>query len=157
VTVFAAQPGALLARGVCRALAAAGLAPVVEFSPAPGLRVDVIALGSDGRVTIVECKASVADWRSDAKWPGYLDWCDAFFFAAPPDFPFELLPPDEGLFAADPFGAEMLRGPSPRTLAAARRRALTLRLARAAAERLRRAQDPGLGPGGLSAGAAGGA
>jgi hypothetical protein len=145
VTAFAEQPGALLARGVCRAFLASGLSPVVEFSPAPGLRVDVIALGADGRVTIVECKASLADWRADAKWAGYLDWCDAFFFAAPPDFPFEVLPPDEGLFAADPFGAEMLRAALPRTLAPARRRALTLRLARAAAERLRRAQDPGLG------------
>lgn len=140
---FADTPGARLARGVCRWMTDAGLAPVTEFSPAPGLRVDVIGLGPDGRIHIVECKASVADFRADAKWTGYLDWCDAFSFAVGPDFPADILPPDAGLLIADDFYAEPLRHGPVSPLNAARRRALTLRLGRAAAHRLRRALDPG--------------
>ena len=139
---FAATPGARLARGVCRWLIDAGAAPVTEFSPAPGLRVDVIALGPDGAITIVECKASVADFRADAKWTGYLDWCDALHFAVGPDFPLELLPDDHGVLVADAFGADSLRPAAPRPLSPSRRRALTLRLARASALRLRRLLDP---------------
>lgn len=139
---FGATPGARLARGVCRWLLDAGAAPLTEFAPAPGLRVDVIALAPDGAITVVECKASVADFRADAKWTGYLDWCDAFFFAVGPDFPQELLPPDHGVLVGDAFGAEPLRPALPHPLSPARRRALTLRLARASALRLRRLLDP---------------
>lgn len=139
---FDATPGARLARGVCRWLIDAGAAPLTEFAPAPGLRVDVIALGPDAAITVVECKASVADFRADAKWTGYLDWCDAFYFAVGPDFPLALLPPDHGVLVGDAFGAEALRLAPSRPLGPARRRALTLRLARAAALRLRRLLDP---------------
>jgi hypothetical protein len=142
VTGFAEQPGALLARGVCRHLMGAGLMPVTEFVPAPGLRVDVIALGTDGRIIIVECKSDLADFRADAKWHGYLAWCDAFFFAVDEAFPSEVLPADEGLMLADPYGAEIIRQGIARPLAPARRKALTLRVARKAAERLRLAIDP---------------
>lgn len=138
---FAQTPGARLARGVCRWLMEAGCAPLAEFSPAPGLRVDVIALGPEGAVTIVECKSGLADFRADAKWGGYLDWCDRFLFAVDVGFPIEALPEGEGVLLADAFGAEPLRPPAPRRLAPARRKALTLRLARAAAERLRRVED----------------
>ncbi len=141
VTAFADQPGARLARGVCRWLADQGAAPVTEFVPAPGLRVDVMALWPDGRLWIVECKASVADYRADAKWTGYLGWCDAFHFAVEPGFPLDL-PDVAGVIRADPFGAALKRPAPLRALAHARRRALTLRLARAAALRLRRALDP---------------
>jgi hypothetical protein len=141
MAAFADQPGARLARGVCRWLMDQGAAPVMEFSPAPGLRVDVIALGPQGAVWIVECKASVADYRADAKWGFYLDWCDAFFFAVDAAFPLDL-PAEAGVIRADPFGAALERPAPPRPLGPARRRALTLRLARVAAARLRRAQDP---------------
>ena len=140
---FAEQPGALLARGVCRWLIDAGHAPVMEFAPAPGLRADVAALGPDGRILIVECKASLADFRADAKWPRYLDWCDAFAFAVGQDFPADVLPPEAGLILADAFGAERLREGAAAPLAPARRLALTRRLARTAALRLRAALDPG--------------
>lgn len=143
MTAFADQPGALLARGVCRHLLDRGAAPVTEFVPAPGLRVDVIALDAQGQVIIVECKSGLPDFRSDAKWPGYLDWCDAFYFAVDEAFPVEVLPDTEGLIRADAWGAEVLRPATPRPLPAARRRALTLRLARKAAERLRQVLDPG--------------
>lgn len=143
MVIFHEQPGALLARGVCRHFLDSGLAPVMEFVPAPGLRVDVIALDAQGLVTIVECKASPADFRADTKWQGYLEWCDRFFFAVDAAFPQAVLPESEGIIVADAFGAEVLRPPAHRSLPAARRKALTLRLARKAAERLRGLLDPG--------------
>ena len=138
------QPGQLLARGVCRHLATYGMACVEELVPTRGLRVDVMALGPKGEIWVVECKSSRADFIGDAKWQGYLEWCDRFFFAVPSDFPDEILPSDEGLIIADGFGAEVIRPAEPRKLAAARRKAQTIRLARVAAQRLREAHDPGV-------------
>lgn len=136
------QPGQILARGVCRFLIDLGAAPVTEFAPVSGLRADVAALGPKGEIWIVECKSSIADFRSDKKWRGYLDWCDAFYFAAPTELA-EILPEDEGLLAADGFGAELLRPAAARRLSPARRTAQTRRLCRAAALRLRAFADPG--------------
>lgn len=142
MAAFLDQPGARLARGVCRFLTESGAAPLTEFAPASGKRLDVIALARDGAVIVVECKASIADFRADRKWTGYLEWCDEFYFATPEEFPLELLPEEEGVISADAFGAEILRPARPRRLAPARRKALTLRIARTAAERLRAAIDP---------------
>jgi hypothetical protein len=136
-------PGAVLTRGVCRFLIDEGFAPAAEFAPTRGLRCDVLALGPKGEVWVVECKSSLADFRSDAKWQGYLDWCDRFFFAVDANFPDHVLPGDHGLIRADGWGAGVLRMPGPRPLAPARRKALTLRFARGAALRLRGAVDPG--------------
>ncbi|MEO0363257.1 MAG: MmcB family DNA repair protein [Pseudomonadota bacterium] len=142
--IAAAKPGQIIARGVCRFLIDEGLAPVTEFSPASGLRTDVTALARDGEIWVVECKSSLADFRADAKWRGYLDYCDRFFFAVPGGFPEEVLPADEGLIFADAFGAEIARDAAARPMAAARRKAQTLRIARASAIRLRAGLDPGL-------------
>lgn len=138
------QPGQILARGVCRFLIDQGLAPVTELGPTRGLRTDVTALAPNGEIWVVECKSSVADFRSDAKWEGYLEWCDRFFFACPADLPDDLLPADHGLMIADGFGAEIVRPAEKRPLAAARRKALTQRIARVAALRLRALADPGV-------------
>lgn len=138
------QPGRILARGVCRFLIDQGFAPVTEFTPARGLRTDVTALGRDGAIWTVECKSSAADYQSDRKWRGYLDWCDAFFFAVDEAFPVELLPADEGLIIADGYGAEIVRPPQTRKLAGARRKAQTLKIGRGAALRLRGFADPGV-------------
>lgn len=136
------QPGQLLARGVSRHLANLECCCVEEFTPQRGKRVDVIALGPKGEVWIVECKSSKADFQSDNKWEGYLEWCDRFFWAVDSDFPTELLPDDTGLIIADAYGAEVIRlGPEDK-LAPARRKALTLRFARAASKRLAAFRDP---------------
>lgn len=137
------QPGQILARGVCRFLIDEGLAPVTELSPVRGLRTDVTALAPNGEIWVVECKSSVADFRSDAKWQGYLDWCDRFYFAGPADLPDDLLPDDQGLMIADGYGAEIVRQADRRPLAAARRKAMTQRIARVAALRVRAVADPG--------------
>jgi hypothetical protein len=133
-----------LCRGVCRALAQRGFATLAEVSLANGRRADVLALGRDGELVIIEIKSSVADFRSDRKWPEYRDFCDRLYFAVPEGFPLELIPPECGLIMADPFGAAFLREAPSAPLAAARRRAMLLRFASLAAGRLRRLLDPAI-------------
>jgi hypothetical protein len=135
-------PGQRLARGVARHLRGLDFATLTEFVPAPGLRVDLIGLGPKGEVWIVECKSSRADFVSDLKWGGYLEWCDRFFWAVDTAFPTELLPADAGLIVADSCDAEIQRWPEPAPLPGARRRALTQRFARTAALRLSLLADP---------------
>ena len=136
------QPGQRIARGVSRHLRTLDFACVEEFVPDRGLRVDVMALGPKGELWVVECKSCRADFASDQKWQGYLDYCDRFFWAVDGDFPTELLPGDSGLILADDYDAEILRmGPEVK-LAAARRKKLTQKLARIAAIRLQGLRDP---------------
>jgi hypothetical protein len=136
VLLPALLPGQRLARGVCRALRGLDFATLLEFVPAPGLRVDVIGLGPGGEIWVVECKSCRVDFVSDLKWGGYLEWCDRFFWAVDADFPTDLLPPDAGVILADAYDAEIQRWPEASPLPAARRRALTQRFARTAATRL---------------------
>ena len=136
------QPGQILARGVTRHLQSYGFVSLQEFSPTRGLRADVMALGPRGEFWLVECKSSRVDFQTDRKWLGYLDWCDRYFWAVDDMFPTELLPEDSGLIIADGFDAEIIRDGEVRPLAAARRKALMLRFATAAARRLQRWTDP---------------
>jgi hypothetical protein len=140
------QPGQILARGTARALQGFGMVPVLEMPLRPRLRADIMALGRKGEIWIVECKSSRADFRSDQKWHGYVDWCDRYFWAVDTDFPQELLPEDTGLFIADGFGAEMAREAPLVALAPARRKVLTIEFARVAAGRLQNLIDPKLSP-----------
>ncbi len=140
------QPGQLLARGVCRHLRDYDFVSVAEMVPAPGLRVDVMALGPKGEIWVIECKSSRADYVADAKWRGYLDWCDRFFWAVGTDFPTELLPDETGLIVADAYGAEVVRiGPEDK-LPQARRKVVIQKFARHAALRAQDARDPGVPP-----------
>lgn len=136
------QPGQLLARGVARHLQQINFNSILEFTPTAGLRVDVMAIGPKGEIWIIECKSSTADFQSDSKWQGYLEWCDQYYWAVGPDFPIDLLPAETGIIFADSYGAEVIR-PAPQTqLAAARRKKLTLKFARNAAQRLQALTDP---------------
>ena len=137
------KPGQILARGVCRLLHGHGFVSVEELVPTSGLRVDVMGLGPKGEVWVVECKSSRADFQSDSKWQGYLEWCDRFFWAVDSDFPTELLPDDTGLIIADGYGGEILRMGPETKLAAARRKVMTQKFARHAALRHLAARDPG--------------
>lgn len=125
-------------RGVSRLFWNMGFSSLTEFSLKNGRRADVIGLGKSGDVHIVEVKASIEDYRGDRKWPEYREFCDAFYFAVATDFPMEILPaPEEcGLILADRFGAGIIRPAPEHRLAAARRKAVTLRFARTAATRL---------------------
>lgn len=136
------RPGQILARGVCRHLLGHDFVTVEELTPTPGLRVDVMALGPKGEIWVVECKSSRADFTSDAKWQGYLEFCDRFFWAVDSDFPTDLLPEDTGLIIADGYDAEILRlGPETK-LPGARRKVLMQKFARHAALRWHAARDP---------------
>lgn len=129
-------------RGVCRHLFDLGYAVLTEFTLANHRRADVVGLSETGGFVIVEVKVSVPDLRGDTKWPEYEDYCDRLFFAVPPDFPHDLVPETTGLMIADSWGAEEMR-PAPETgMHASRRKALTLRFARAAADRHQRLVDP---------------
>ena len=140
--ILPAQPGQRLQRGVCRGLRALDFVCVEELIPAPGLRVDVMALGPKGEVWVVECKSGRADYLADRKWQGYLDWCDRFFWAVDADFPVDVLPTATGLILADPYDAEVVRIGPETPLSAARRKVVLRTFARAAAGRLQRMRDP---------------
>ena len=131
-----------IARGAARLLAALDFVSLTEFPLANGRRVDLFALGRDGRCVIVEIKSSPADFRADRKWQEYLAYADRFYFAVADAFPRHLLPAEEGLILADRFEGAILREAVERPLAAARRRRLILDFARTAASRLALLTDP---------------
>ncbi len=126
----------VLTRGVVRLFIELGLSPLVEFKLANSRRADVAGLDRKGRLTIVEVKSCRADFECDGKWRDYLDYCDQFYFAVDPSFPLEILPETEGLILADAYGAMVRKPAQERALAAARRKAVTLRFARQAARRI---------------------
>ncbi len=130
--------GIAIARGVVRMLAQHDRPALTEVTLRNSRRADVMSIGREGAIWIVEVKSSIADYRSDAKWQEYRDFCDRFFFAVPPDFPTEIIPDDCGLIIADAFDGAFARDAPDLRLNAARRKAVTLRFARMAAERLAR-------------------
>ncbi len=134
----------LVARGTRRMLRVAGFSTLTELPLASGRRADIVALGGDGTVHIIEIKSSVADFRADSKWPDYRFHCDRLYFAIPGDMPAEIVPEDAGLIVADAYGAMILREAPEHRMAGATRRALLLRFAQAAADRLHGLVDPAL-------------
>src|SRR5215469_3175470 len=114
-----------------------------------GRRADIFALGRGGDLAIIEIKSSVADFRADRKWIEYRDFADRFYFAVSNSFPVALIPEDCGLIVAGAFSAVLIRDGGSHAMAPARRRAVTLRFALAAATRLRRQLDPQAGLGSL--------
>lgn len=125
-----------IARGVLRLFASYNAPGLQEVSLANGRRADVMVVTAQGELVIAEIKSSVADFKSDAKWPEYQPYCDRFYFAVASDFPQDLIPDETGLIVADPYGGAILREPDTHKLPAARRKALMLRFARMAAARL---------------------
>ena len=140
--ILPARPGQRLQRGVARMLIGLGHAPLAEFVPTGGLRVDVISISPKGEIWIVECKSCRSDFTSDRKWQGYLEFCDRFFWAVDCDLPDELLPQGSGLIRADSWGAELLHMAPESRLAGARRTRLLRDIARVSAGRLLALTDP---------------
>lgn len=131
-----------IARGTRRFLRARGFATLAEMALRSGRRADLVALGPDGTLHIVEIKSSVADFRADQKWPDYRLHCDRLYFAVTAAMPLEILPPEAGLIVADAYGAALVREAPEHRLAPATRRMMTLRFARVAADRLHGLSDP---------------
>jgi hypothetical protein len=139
-----------VARGVTRLFCRQDLFAVCEMPLPNGRRADLMAIDSKGGFTIVEIKVAKADLLGDGKWTDYLDYCDRFFWAVPPSLAHILeeeryLPGDAGLIVADRYDAAIMRQPSHRPMAPARRKAELLRFARRAARRLSAQIDPSLG------------
>jgi len=131
-----------VARGTTRLLHSLGLCVVSELSLASGRRADLVALGDNGEIWIVEIKSSIADFRADQKWMDYRLHCDRLFFATTLEVPCEIFPPDTGLIAADAFGASIVCEAPEHRLHASTRRSMMLNFARAAALRLSALADP---------------
>jgi hypothetical protein len=139
-----------VARGVTRLFFRSELFALCEVPLPNGRRADLFAIGPKGQLVIVEIKVSRADLLGDQKWTDYLDYCDLFYWAVPAGFGLEPFDGDclgadcAGLIVADRYDAAILREAPNRPLAAARRKAETLRFARRAARRLAGDLDPGL-------------
>ena len=131
-----------IARGAARYLHALGYCVVSELPLPSGRRADLVALGGDGEIIIVEIKSSVADFRADQKWMDYRAHCDRLFFATVVDVPGAIFPSDAGLIVADAFGATIVAEAPEHRLAAATRKTVMLRFAHAAALRLQALADP---------------
>jgi hypothetical protein len=136
----------IIARGVRRLLRARGFSSLTELPLVDGRRADIIAVNGEGEVLIVEVKSSPADLRADRKWRDYFAACDRLYFAISEATPVAVMPADAGLIVADPYGAEILREADIRRMASATRRALLLRFAQTAADRLHRLADPHAAP-----------
>jgi hypothetical protein len=138
-------------RGVSRLFTELNWSHVTEMPLRSGRRVDVMALDPSGGIVVVEVKSDMADYLADRKWHEYLDFCDRFYFAVTPDFPRELLPDDPlgGLIQAAQYVAVIAREAEEARLNAARRKSLTLTLARTAARRLTLLLDEAGGLNGL--------
>ena len=113
-----------------------------EVPLANGRRADVLGVGPKGEIWIIEIKSSLVDFRVDAKWPDYKDYCDRFFFAKPPELEAEIFPEFEGLIVADGHGADIIRMATEEALSPARRKAMLLKLTRLGADRIHTLMDP---------------
>jgi hypothetical protein len=136
------QAALAIARGTARYLHALGYCVVSELPLPSGRRADLVALGGDGEIVIVEIKSSVADLRADQKWIDYRLHCDRLFFATNLDVPRGIFPANTGLIVADAFGATIVCEAPEHRLAAATRKTVMLRFAQAAALRLQAIADP---------------
>lgn len=139
---------AAVSRGVCRLFHRHDIFAVPEVPLRNNRRVDLMGLSKKGDVVIVEIKCARADLLGDAKWTEYLDYCDRFYWAVPPELNGEelhqerFLPDRCGLIVADAYDAEIARPAALHPLAASRRKVETLRLARHAMRRLLGVSDP---------------
>jgi hypothetical protein len=139
------QRASAVLRGAQRLLRLLNFESLSEVPLGNGRRADILAVGRDGEIWIIEIKSSIADFRTDQKWPEYREYCDALLFAVAPDFPSDILPADTGLILADAYAGEVAREAPRHPLSPARRKALTLSIARMAAMRLQARIDPGIG------------
>ena len=133
-----------IARGTARLLRSLGFSCVSELPLPSGRRADLVALNERGEIWIVEIKSSIEDFRVDRKWPDYRLHSDRFFFATHPDVPAHIFPEECGFILSDGYGAEILRDAPEHRIAAATRKAMMLRFARAGAARLLAAEFAGV-------------
>lgn len=140
-----------VARGICRLFARNDTWCLAEMPLQSGRRADLMGIDARGYLVIVEIKVSKADLLNDCKWTDYLGHCDRFYWGLAPHLDracmdTDLFQPERcGVIVADGYDAEILRAAPTVPLAAARRKALTERLARAALRRHLIGIDPHAG------------
>jgi hypothetical protein len=140
-----------VARGICRLFARNDVWCLAEMPLRSSRRADLMGIDAKGHLVIVEIKVSRADLLGDGKWTDYLDHCDRFYWGLAPHLDrgcmeeATFLPERCGLIVADGYDAEILRPAATVPLNAARRKAETARLARAALRRQLGLIDPKLG------------
>lgn len=139
-----------VARGVSRLFCRHETFAICEVPLPNGRRADMMGVDPKGNLTIVEIKVARADLVGDCKWTDYLDYCDRFYWAVPPELAGILdgepyLPDKAGLIVADRYDAVIVRDAAHRPLASARRKSQILHFARRAARRLSEQLDPDLG------------
>jgi hypothetical protein len=139
----------MVRRGVMLMLMERGFVLVPEITLKTGRRADLAALSPKGDIWIIEIKSSLEDLRADNKWHEYREFCDAFYFATHKGVAQRHFPAEAGFILSDAYGGEILLPSPEHRLAAAARKALTLRFARLAAGRAMRA-ELGLKPDDLS-------
>ena len=139
-------PAERITGAIARMFIERGDACLREFTLRSGRRVDLIAIGSGGEITIVEVKSSRQDFISDRKWQEYPEWADRFYFAVAEVFPRDLLPgPDEsGIIITDGFECLEVQPAPLAKLAGQRRNHLTRRLAHVAMRRIEFGMAAGL-------------
>ena len=130
----------MIRRGVMLMLLDLGFAIVPEMTLKSGRRADLAALSPKGEIWIVEIKSSLEDLRADTKWREYREFCDQFYFATHQGVAQSHFPAETGFIFSDAYGAEIVSPSLEHRLAAAPRKALTLRFARLAAGRAMRAE-----------------
>ncbi|SDY86483.1 MmcB family DNA repair protein [Thermoactinomyces sp. DSM 45892] len=62
-----------------------GYMVTTELTLPDNLRCDVIGVDKEGKICILECKASYQDYTKDEKWQRYLKYCDSYYFVAEKD------------------------------------------------------------------------
>lgn len=140
-----------VARGIKRLFARNDIWCVSEMPLQNGRRADLMGIDAKGLIVIVEIKVARADLLGDHKWPDYLDFCDRFFWGLPPELDraplqTESFQPDTcGVIVADGYDGEILRPAPLQSLAAARRKSLATKLAKAGMRRLTVLEDPQIG------------
>ena len=143
---------AAVARGICRLFARNDIWCLPEMPLRNGRRADLMGIDAKGQLIIVEIKVARADLLGDAKWPDYLDYCDRFYWGLAPQLDRACIeapgfqPERCGVIVADGYDAEILRPAATVPLAAARRKAVTEQLARAALRRQLGLIDPQFAP-----------
>jgi len=133
-----------VARGTRRLLRRLNFSTIPELPLLSGRRADIVALSMDATIIIVEIKSSVADFRADTKWREYRAHCDKFYFPIPASMPVDIIPDDAGLILADAYAADILQEAPEVRIAPATRRAMLMRSAHTAAQRLHRLNDFGV-------------
>ena len=138
----------MIQRGTTRFFLQNDIALLPELTLGNCRRADLVGIDSKGKITLIEIKSSVEDFKVDQKWPEYRDYCDFFYFASHKGVPEDIFPPEEGFILADNYGAEIIREAKEEKMPAASRKTLTLRFARTSASRLdkviRFAQNSGI-------------